>query len=272
MASAFVSSTAQVVVIDSRTRSGTITLPPVNSIPYRVLSFKDQYGTFSNSTLTLSTQTGETFDDGTTTKTFSDAFTYITLYATPSKWMVINGTQTSQQTISSLTVNQLTFGTGAGWVQFGPLQASIVSSIQTNTNTEYANNILLGNIATMNSLQYWGTVGNYNNTVLAEISTGGLTEEFLIFKGSTSTDRVRIQTTGTFVVETGVSARVWNSNTTATLSNATPALLINTLSNVGIQTNNPTFTLDVTGTSRFTTSVSTANLYAGAIYGGVFFA
>ncbi len=107
MASVFVSSPAEIVVIDSRTRSGTITLPVTNSIPYRVVSFKDQYGSFSNSTLTLSTQIGESFDDGTTTKTFHTSYGFATLYATSSKWMVMNATQTLQQTISSLLVSSL---------------------------------------------------------------------------------------------------------------------------------------------------------------------
>jgi hypothetical protein len=250
MASVFISSPAEVVIIDSRTRSGTVTLPLTNSIPYRILNFKDQYGTFSNSTLTLSTQNGETFDDGATSKVFSNAFTYASLYATSSKWMVLNATQTVQQTISSLNVNQINFGSGAGWIQFGPIQAPIVSTIQLNTNTGYINNLLLGNNSNVTALQYWGTSGNYNNTILAEISTGGLSQEFLIFKGSTTSDRVRVQTTGTFVVETGVGSRVWGSDTTSTLSNATPAFIINTSSNVGIQTATPQTALDVAGTAR----------------------
>ncbi len=250
MASVFISSPAEVVIIDSRTRSGTVTLPLTNSIPYRILNFKDQYGTFSNSTLTLSTQNGETFDDGATSKVFSNAFTYASLYATSSKWMVLNATQTVQQTISSLNVNQINFGSGAGWIQFGPIQAPIVSTIQLNTNTGYINNLLLGNNSNVTALQYWGTSGNYNNTILAEISTGGLSQEFLIFKGSTTSDRVRVQTTGTFVVETGVTSRLWGSDTTSTLSNATPAFIINTSSNVGIQTATPQTALDVAGTTR----------------------
>jgi hypothetical protein len=164
--------------------------------------------------------------------------------------MVLNATQTVQQTISSLNVNQINFGSGAGWIQFGPIQAPIVSTIQLNTNTGYINNLLLGNNSNVTALQYWGTSGNYNNTILAEISTGGLSQEFLIFKGSTTSDRVRVQTTGTFVVETGVGSRVWGSDTTSTLSNATPAFIINTSSNVGIQTATPQTALDVAGTAR----------------------
>lgn len=264
MASAFVSTFAEVVVVDSRTRSGTVTLPGTNTIPNRVLNFKDQYGTFSNSTFTISTQVGESFDDGTTTKTFSNAFSYLSLYAVSSKWMVMGATQTVQQTISSLTVNQLTFGTGAGWVQFGPVQATVVSSIQTNTNDAYVNNLFVGGQSTINDILFYGTTGAYNNTAIAEISTGAGTQELLFFRGSTTTDRFRFQTTGTFVVETGVSARLFSTNTLNTLSNATPAFIINTSSNVGIQTATPGATLDVAGTGRFQTLSSLA-LFASSI-------
>jgi hypothetical protein len=268
MASVFVSSPAEIVVVDSRTRSGTITLPVTNSIPYRLLSFKDQYGTFSNSTLTISTQLGESFDDGTTSKIFSNAYTYLNLYAVSSKWLVMNATQTQQQTISSLTVNQLTFGTGAGWIQFGPVQASIVSTIQEQTNAAYINNLYIGIQSTVNSAQYNGLFGNYNNTVLAEISTGGGTQEFLVFKGSSSSDRVRVQTTGNFVIETGVSARLFSNTTLPTLSNVTPSFIINTSSNVGIQTATPGATLDVAGTGRFQT-LSSQQLFFSSVNGSL---
>ena len=265
MASVFISSPAEVVVIDSRTRSGTMTLPTTNSIPFRVLNFKDQYGTFSNSTFTISTQVGESFDDGTTTKTFSNAFSYLSVYAVSSKWMVMNASQTVQQTISSLTVNQLTFGTGAGWVQFGPVQATAISSIQVNTNDAYVNNLYLGTQSTVNDLLFYGLQGNFNNTAIAELSTGAGTQELLLFKASSASDRVRVQTTGTFVVETGVSARLWPTVN----SNVTPAFIINSSSNVGIQTATPQTALDVAGTGRFQ-SLSSLAFNVSTINGQVF--
>ena len=124
----------------------------------------------------------------------------------------------------------------------------------------------IGIVSTVNSLQYAGLFGNYNNTVLSEISTGAGTQELLVFKGSSTSDRVRVQTTGAFVVETGVSARLFNSNTTQTLSNVTPAFVINTSSNVGIQTANPGATLDVAGTGRFQL-LSTLGLNVSTING-----
>jgi hypothetical protein len=166
--------------------------------------------------------------------------------------------------ISTVVTNNLTFGSGGGWILTSPIQTTVLSSIYMFASQPYFNTVNVGITSTVNSVQYNGLFSNYNNTVLAEISTGAGTQEFLVFKGSSASDRVRVQTTGNFVVETGVSARLWNSNTTQTLSNATPAFIINTSSNVGIQTASPGATLDVAGTGRFMTLSSMA-LFASSI-------
>ena len=141
--------------------------------------------------------------------------------------------------------------------------AILTSSLRTSTIG--VQNLLIGTNSTVNTIAFYGLQGAYNNSVLAEISTGAGTQELLMFKGSSASDRVRVQTTGTFVVETGVSARLWSTNTIPTQSNATPAFIINASSNVGIQTAAPGATLDVAGTGRFqiastlATNVSTLN-------------
>jgi hypothetical protein len=401
---ALFSTTSGVAVVDTRTRPGTITLPLTTQIPNRYLQIKDLYGSFGVSSLTLSTQTGESFDDRTTSKILTDPFSYMTLYAASTGcWAVLGATQTIQQTVSSLVVSSITIGSGIGWLQLPPIQTVAVSTntiyadtITTNSTTSmyisaqilYVSSIMgavvgAGNLTTSNltstvgglgqiylstagagsvtpanltstvgglgqiylstavaggvtpanlisttanlqsaatgfvsaltvnaltlgtgagwlqlppvqtlyasttylqgqalfslssyfgttstatALQYTGLFGNFNNTVLAEVSTGAGTQEFLVFKGSSSSDRVRVQTTGNFVVETGVSARLWDGSTVPTQSNATPAFIINTSSNVGIQTATPGATLDVAGTGRFQT-VSTLAFNVSSING-----
>ncbi len=169
-------------------------------------------------------------------------------------------------TTSSLQVNSLTIGTGTGWVNLGPIQTVAISSIQDNTNALYANTSFFGTTSTATALQFYGLFGNYNNTALAELSTGAGTQEFLIFKGSSTSDRVRVQTTGTFAIETGVSARLYN--TTNVGSNVTPAFVINTSSNVGIQTASPGAALDVAGVSRAIT-LSSQQLFFSSVNGGL---
>ena len=153
--------------------------------------------------------------------------------------------------VSSLTVNALTLGTGSGWLQLPPIQTIYSSTIYTQAQALFTLSSYFGGTSSLTTLDFYGLVGAYNNTVIAEVSTGAGTQELLFFKGSSVSDRFRFQTTGSFVVETGVSSRLWSDSTVPTLSNTTPAFVINTSSNVGIQTASPGATLDVAGTGRF---------------------
>ena len=153
-----------------------------------------------------------------------------------------------------------------GFVGIATTTPAYTLDVAGNTRVQ---NLLVGTTSTVNTIAFNGLFNNYNNTVLSEISTGGGFQELLLFKGSSVSDRVRIQTTGAFVVETGVSARLWNPNTFSTLSNATPALIINSSSNVGIQTATPATTLDVAGTGRFQTT-STLALSVSSINGNLY--
>jgi hypothetical protein len=76
---------------------------------------------------------------------------------------------------------------------------------------------------------------------------------------------VRIQTTGVFRLETGVSSRLWPTNVQA----ANPALYVDTNSNVGIGTASPGALLDVVGQARFQV-VSTLQLNISSINGATF--
>jgi hypothetical protein len=231
------SSATEVAMVDLRFTNGTFLIPLTNEIPSRILTIKDIYGANSSSTLTLQMQGTDAFEDGTTSKALTGGFGSITLYAgQPGYWYTLGGSYIANANIGTLSTGSIT----------SPLR--------------------IGSLSTLTSINFNGLFGNYNNTVLAEISTGAGIQEFLIFKGSSTSDRVRVQTTGNFIIETGVSARLFNSNTTQTLSNATPAFIINTSSNVGIQTATPGATLDVAGTGRFQ-QVSTLNLNVSSING-----
>ena len=171
----------------------------------------------------------------------------------------------SNATISSVTANQITFGTGGGWLQGGAIQTIVMSSMQINTNLLYANSNFFGTVSSQTALQFYGLYGTFNNTVIAEQSTGAGTQELLLFKGSSASDQVRVQTTGGFRIETGVSARTWPTNT----SNANPSFYIDINSNVGIGTASPAALLDVVGQGRFQ-AVSTLNLNISSINGTTF--
>ena len=197
----------------------------------------------------------------------AEALTFSSFQMNTSSFLATNAT------ISSLQINRLTIGTGTGWVNLGPLQTVAISSIQANTDSSYAKNTYLGNLSTATNLQFYGLYGTYDQTVLAEISTGGGGQELLVFKGSSTSDRIRFQTTGNIRFEPGVSARSFTSNTLATLSNAIPAMIITANSNVGISCNAPTanYILDVNGASQISTLVfpptigRKISLYAGNV-------
>jgi hypothetical protein len=121
--------------------------------------------------------------------------------------------------------------------------------------------LFLGAQSTQNAIRFWGKRGEYNTTVIAEQSTGSATGELVLFKGSTTSDQLRFQTTGRMLFESGVPSRTFETATAL----ITPTMIITASCNVGIMTNNPIFTLDVGGTGRFQTLLSTPSLYTGSL-------
>jgi hypothetical protein len=169
--------------------------------------------------------------------------------------------------ISSLRVDSLQLGAGDGWADFGPLRATAISTLQITTGSLATGNLQVGVGSSLSYITFPGLQQGYNQSVVAEQSTGTGTQELLLFRGSTTTDRIRMQTTGSIVFETGVGARVFP----AVGSNVTPAMIINTSSNVGIGVLAPTTTLDVGGTGRFQI-LSSQQLYTSSISAGTVYA
>ena len=160
----------------------------------------------------------------------------------------------STATVSTFSTNTINFAGGFGYLTMPDIYPNTVF-----TSTVTTSNLLVGVNSVISPVQFYG-FGNYTNSVIAELSTGATTQELLMFRGSNATDRMRFQTTGSLVFEPGVSARLWPT----VPSNITPAMVINTSSNVGIQMSNPQTALDVAGTGRFVTLSSLA-LFASSI-------
>jgi hypothetical protein len=173
-----------------------------------------------------------------------------------------NQFNTVTSVISALTVSSLTFGTGDGFLAMPDIRPTAVSTLVTQTSSLQAFNLQIGATSTVTAIQFYGLLGNFNNTVVAERSIAAGAQELLLFKGSSTADQVRIQTTGIFQVETGVSSRLWSTVTEP----AVPSFVIDTNSNVGIQTGTPGATLDVAGTGRFQI-VSTLQLNVSSFIG-----
>ena len=181
---------------------------------------------------------------------------------------IVSSLSTSFLNAPAIITSSIQFFQGPGSLQFPDLQTSNLSTVQlwTNsisTNTVVTSNMYLGQNAAQTPIQFYGR-GNFNMTALAEQSTSATSQEFLIFKGSTTNDQIRLQTTGIFVLETGASVRTWPN--TAQLPIANAALVVDATCNVtmnngtfylqaanqrvGINTLTPFVTLDVNGTVR----------------------
>jgi hypothetical protein len=364
-----ISSYTTVTMLDSRPAQITISVPKSTDIMNRIITFKDLFGSSSNSTIILVTRSGDTFEDGTFSTIMSNAYQTVNLYAgQPGKWLNIGSTGggggdsaglttvsnnlntvsntvaagrfpfisattistnfivasnisvasmsttygffstistgsvfgrhigdgslltnlpiaripstlstlafftssistaniTSQQGyISSLVVDSLAFSFSNSFIVMGDIITTSVSTIQTFTSTLTTNNLRVGTVSSLSFISFPGLQQGYAQTALAEQSTGTGLQELLVFRGSSASDRIRMQTTGSIVFEPGVSARVFP----AVGSNVTPAMIINTNSNVGIGTATPGVSLDVVGAGRFTT-VSTNTLSTNQVNSG----
>jgi hypothetical protein len=234
MSSQTFSTFSEVGMIDARSQNGIITLPLSTDIPYRILTLKDIYGAAAVSSITLTTQGADTFEDGTTSRLLNGAFETTTLYAGQAGfWYVTGGSRLATAAIGLLST---------GLIQ---------------------NPLRLGTVSTQTAIQFPGLRSNYTGTVVAGQGTGVGTQELLLYQASSISDQIRLQTTGNIVFEAGAGSRSWPS--TAAL--VTPTLYIaGTTSNVGIGTATPAATLDVAGGGRFQT-LSSVSLNVSSING-----
>jgi len=168
---------------------------------------------------------------------------------------------------STMTYKPMFISSGAIFV--GGVLASAAGGGGSATGGSTISSLFVGSSSNENFIKFWGRVGEYNNTVIAEQSTGTTSAELLVFKGSSISDQIRLQTTGAIKFETGVPT---NRNFITETALTTPTMTITASSNVGINTNNPQFNLDVAGTARFQTLMSTSAVYTGALYMSLFFA
>jgi len=181
----------------------------------------------------------------------------------------------SNVTVSSLTMYDQSTMTykpmfiSSGAIFVGGVLASAAGGGGSATGGSTISSLFVGSSSNQNFIKFWGKVGEYNNTVVGEQSTGTTTGELVLFKGSSISDQIRLQTTGSIKFETGVPT---NRNFVTETALTTPTMTITATSNVGINTNNPQYNLDVAGTARFQTLMSTSAVYTGALYMSLFFA
>ena len=95
-------------LIDSRNKSGFLLLPSVTDIPGRILYIKDSARAFGSSSLTLSTQLNQTFDNGRNTNALRETDGYVLLASDGvSKWAQIGGTAINEGYIGNARISSL---------------------------------------------------------------------------------------------------------------------------------------------------------------------
>jgi hypothetical protein len=149
-----------------------------------------------------------------------------------------------------------------------------VGTVSPGEALDVRGNLRIGNSSQSNYISFYGTTGDepgeWSHTYIGERLYGGSEgSELLLFKGNdTNTvsgpDRIRyLSANHLFDTYTsplsGTFAGVGTSGTTR--------MIIDLNGNVGINTTSPTANLDVTGTARFTTSVTSGLLSATNIVG-----
>lgn len=105
---AFVSTFTEFAMMDTRTTSGALVLPLTTDIPGRIINIKDTYGAFTRSSLTVYTQGGETFEDGTNFRVLNCAYDHMQVYtASTSRWYITGGTYQNFDTANVAIISTL---------------------------------------------------------------------------------------------------------------------------------------------------------------------
>ena len=151
-----------IVFAETQNARGTLVLPNTRSIPGRILIFKDSIGFFTQSTLTLATQPGQTIDQSQTSSIQVSRFGWTTLTGGPSNsWFVTGGTNLNSIATNSTFVDSISTG------------SFLQSNIQAST-------LLLRDqiLTTSNSLTSFGSLLYYSTLRTSTIVAGGYKQSF----------------------------------------------------------------------------------------------
>ena len=97
-----------IALIDSRNKSGILTLPSVTDIPGRILYVKDTMGVFNTSSLILSTQLNQYFNNGSNRQVLEENDGYVMLASDGvNTWNQIGGTAVRESFIQNARISTL---------------------------------------------------------------------------------------------------------------------------------------------------------------------
>jgi hypothetical protein len=180
------STATSVALMDVRRAPYVLTLPKTTDIPYRVVTVKDIYGKASFlSTITVLTQSPDVFEDGTTSKVFTNPNEITQLLAgQPGRWYTIGGTSlsaVSYNTLSSGIINAYTVCTQQLFVsslrgdgsQLQNLAGVSTAAVFTSNTSNFFSTAIVSTVAGLGSAGY--------------ISSSQLVSSLANFRSGTST-------------------------------------------------------------------------------------
>jgi hypothetical protein len=144
MATALISTSAELVLLNTTTRPGVVILPSTNTIPGRILTFKDTRGTFATNSITFSTASAnQTLENNAIRATYTDPFgAYCFIAGFDNKWYTIGGSRMYAASISSITTIALTSQQiSSGNITVSTLQFRDTATTSTNTLFSLSTNV-----------------------------------------------------------------------------------------------------------------------------------
>ena len=144
MATAFISTSAELVLLNTTTRAGVVILPTTTTIPGRILTFKDTRGTFGTNPITFSTAAAnQSLENNAIRLTYNDPFgSYSFLAGYDNKWYTIGGSRMYAASISSITTISLTSqAISSGNITVSTLQFRDTATTSTNTLFSLSTNV-----------------------------------------------------------------------------------------------------------------------------------
>lgn len=272
-------STAGFVAVDT-TAPKTITLPLSTDRIGRLLSIKDKTGLAATNNITIQTQGGDTFQNGTTTYTITQPFGEVTFLARPGQWIVQIGWEqiyastvqanffigdgsrlTNLSTGGILVPNLLSTVAGLGSIGYASTTfvTGQISSFSTALGAVGAGNLTtanltstvagLGTIGYASTTYVTGQISSFSTAIASAIGSGGITTTNL-----TST--------------VGGLGRIYLSSIPAVLSTSqllTSSLVTSTLTTATLSTQQ-VFTSSITGNVSQFQNLSSLALYVSSFY------
>ncbi len=107
----YLSTYTGLVLLDSRNQEGTLALPSASSVQGRAIYFKDEFGAFGLSSVTLSTIGIDTFENGETLFELNQTNGFGLFIASSNTWFRLSGTSNTEEVIDSLNASSIIVST-----------------------------------------------------------------------------------------------------------------------------------------------------------------